>query len=327
MKQPYIPIIDISPLYNTDQQDWQGVAQQIDQACRNSGFFYVVGHAITTERIQALEAMYQRFFALPMAEKLKIDITKTTHHRGYGSIGTEQLDPSKPADFKETFDMGRNLAADHVDVMANKPLHGTNQYPDLAGFKELVETHYWDMIELGKTILRALAIALKLDPHYFDSSFSEPISVLRFIHYPEVEKKADEEQVGAGAHTDYGCITILHQDSVGGLQVQDKQGHWVNATPVADSFVINIGDMMARWSNDRYTSTPHRVTNASGQERFSMPFFVEPNFDTPIKTLAGCFDENNPAKYQEVSAGEYLLSRFSDTYEYFKNEYFKKTQS
>ena len=219
-------------------------------------FFYVTGHGITQQRITELQGMYQSFFAQSLEQKLKIDITQTHHHRGYGSIGTEQLDPQKPADFKETFDMGRNLAADHPDVLAGKALHGTNQYPDIEGFQALVERHYWDMIELGKTILKALAIALKLDPHYFDSSFTEPLSVLRFIHYPAVEKKQDEQQVGAGAHTDYGCITILYQDDIGGLQVQDRQGNWLDATPVADSFVINIGDMMARWSNDRYTSTP-----------------------------------------------------------------------
>lgn len=318
MNQSYIPIIDISPLYSSHAKDWQEVADAIDQACRESGFFYVVGHSITQARIRELSDLYQRFFALPVDQKLKIDITKTTHHRGYGHFGTEQLDPSKPGDFKETFDMGRNLAADHPDVMANKPLHGTNQYPDMAGFEQLVETHYWDMIELGKTILKGLAIALKLDPHYFDSSFTEPLSVLRFIHYPSIETKSDAAQIGAGAHTDYGCITILHQDTIGGLQVQDKQGNWLDATPVENSFVINIGDMMARWSNDRYTSTPHRVVNPSGAERYSMPFFVEPNFDTPIKALQGCFDEKNPVKYDEISAGNYLLSRFAATYEYFE---------
>jgi isopenicillin N synthase-like dioxygenase len=110
----------------------------------------------------------------------------------------------------------------------------------------------------------------------------------------------------------------LYQDDIGGLQVQDRQGNWVDATPVANSFVINIGDMMARWSNDRYTSTPHRVVNPSGCERYSMPFFVEPNFDTQIAALAGCYTQENPAKYQKVAAGDYLLSRFAETYEYFE---------
>lgn len=318
MNTSYIPIIDISALYSDEPQQWHSVANEVDQACQQSGFFYVTGHSISPERIAQLSSLYKRFFALGMSEKMDIDITKTRHHRGYGSFGTEQLDPKRPADFKETFDMGRNLAADHPDVIAQKPLHGTNQYPDLAGFQALVETHYWDMIALGKTILRALAIALKLDPHYFEHEFSEPISVLRFIHYPPLENKEQAEQLGAGAHTDYGCITILHQDQIGGLQVQDRSGQWLDAPPVANSFVINIGDMMARWSNDRYSSTPHRVINPSGSERYSMPFFVEPNFDTQVAALSGCHDLNNPPKYAAITAGEYLLSRFAETYEYFE---------
>ncbi|NQZ31133.1 MAG: 2OG-Fe(II) oxygenase [Oceanospirillaceae bacterium] len=320
MNNSYLPVIDISPLYSKNPDHWQSVALDIDSACQKSGFFYVTGHGITPERITQLAAMYQKFFAQPLDQKLQIDITKTRHHRGYGAIGTEQLDPKRPGDFKETFDMGRNLAPDHPHVLAEKPLHGTNQYPELVGFKELVETHYWDMLELGKTILRGLAIALGLAPYYFDKNFTEPLSVLRFIHYPQVEKIALKNQIGAGAHTDYGCITILHQDDIGGLQVQDKQGQWLDATPIAGSFVINIGDMMSRWSNDRYTSTPHRVINPSGSERYSMPFFVEPNFETKIAALPGCFDQANPAKYQQISAGNYLLSRFAETYEYFDKE-------
>ncbi len=317
MHKNNLPIIDISPLYSENPQHWQSVALAIDEACRKSGFFYITGHNISPERIKKLSHLYRQFFALPLAEKLKIDITKTVHHRGYGRIGTEQLDPNKPADFKETFDMGRHLAESHADVINSKPLHGSNQYPDIEGFRELVDTHYWDMIELGKTILRGLAVALNIDPNYFSKSFSEPISVLRFIHYPEVGLKRDSQQMGAGAHTDYGCITILHQDQVGGLQVQDKNQQWLDATPVENSFVINIGDMMARWSNDRYTSTPHRVINPKGEERYSMPFFVEPNFDTKITALPGCHSAENPAKYAATTAGEYLLSRFSATYQYF----------
>lgn len=316
MTTPYIPQIDISSLYSADEADWQNVAQQIDSACQQSGFFYVTGHGISDERIAALRALSEQFFALPQSEKLKIDITQTVHHRGYGNFGTEQLDPARPGDFKETFDMGRNLAPDHPDVLAGKPLHGCNQYPQIDGFAALMETHYWDMIELGKVILRGLAIALGSNPSFFDSEFSEPISVLRFIHYPAIELKQEVEQIGAGAHTDYGCITILHQDQIGGLQVQNRDGQWIDATPIEGSFVINIGDMMARWSNDRYTSTPHRVVNPSGLERYSMPFFVEPNFDTNIQALQGCFDKDHPAKYEPIKAGDYLLSRFAATYKY-----------
>jgi len=311
-----LPIIDISSLYSSNPDDWAGVAEQIDLACQQSGFFYVTGHGMPQQQIDQVLALAEQFFALPSEQKLNIDITATRHHRGYGTFGTEQLDPERPGDFKETFDMARNLAEDHPDVLAQKPLHGPNQYPDIEGFQALYESHYWQMLEIGKTLLKGVAIALGLPKGFFDDKFTEPLSVLRVIHYPSLEAKADERQLGAGAHTDYGCVTILYQDSTGGLQVQSRDGQWLDATPVAGAFVINIGDMMARWSNDRYTSTPHRVVNPSGTERYSMPFFVEPNFDTPLECLAGCYSEENPAKYPPISAGDYLLSRFAATYEY-----------
>lgn len=128
--------------------------------------------------------MAKQLFAQPMGEKLKIDITQSAHHRGYGAIATEQLDPSLPGDCKETFDMGRHLLADDPDVLAEKPLHGPNRYPDIDGFQATMETHYWRMLELGKTILKGIAVALGIAPDYFDSRFTHPISVLRFIHYP-----------------------------------------------------------------------------------------------------------------------------------------------
>ena len=315
-----IPLIDIAPLFSDEPKDWTAVAEQIDQACQGSGFFYIKGHGVSHETMQSVMTMAKTLFDSPMALKKAIDITQSDHHRGYGSIATEQLDPERPGDFKETFDMARNLGADHPDVLANKPLHGPNRYPDIEGFQAMMETHYWRMLEVGKTVLRGIAIALKIEPDFFDQRFAEPISVLRFIHYPPDSGRTDEAQIGAGAHTDYGCITVLYQDAAGGLQVRNRQGEWIDAPPIEGTFVINIGDMMARWSNDRYTSTPHRVVNPEAGHRYSSPFFVEPNFDTDIYCLPGCSDDAHPAKYPAISAGEYLLSRFRDTYAYRKEK-------
>lgn len=318
MSTPYIPVIDISPLYQDDANAWLPVAEQIDLACQNSGFFYIKGHAIPASQMQAIIDLAKTFFALPLEEKLKIDITQSQHHRGYGAIATEQLDPQRPGDFKETFDMGRHLDNTDPDVIAGKPLHGANQYPAVPEFQALMEDHYQQMLELGKTVLKGIAVALGIEPDFFDRRFTHPISVLRLIHYPSHEAKQNDEQIGAGAHTDYGCITVLYQDGSGGLQVRHRNGEWIDAPPIEGTFVINIGDMMARWSNDRYTSTPHRVINPQGIERYSSPFFVEPNFDTDIYCLEGCQSEQVPAKYPPISAGEYLLSRFNDTYAYRK---------
>ena len=217
-----LPIIDIAPLYADDALAWPAVAEQIDRACRDWGFFYIVGHPIGSERIDALLNAAKRFFALPADDKLKIDITQTAHHRGYGAIATEQLDPSKPSDLKETFDMGFHMPADHPEVLAGKPLRGPNRHPDLPGWAELTEQHYAAMQDLAKTLLRAMAMALDIEHDFFDARFHEPISVLRMIHYPPRHTATSADQQGAGAHTDYGCITLLYQDDAGGLQVRAR---------------------------------------------------------------------------------------------------------
>lgn len=315
-----LPLIDIAALYGDDQQAWQQVAAQIDAACRDWGFFYITGHGIAPERIEALTRAAKTFFALPDADKLRIDITRTAHHRGYGAIATEQLDPSRPSDLKETFDMGFHMAADHPEVLAGKPLRGPNRHPDLPGWSALMEQHYADMQALAQTLLRAIALALGIERDFFDARFAEPISVFRMIHYPPRHTASSVEQQGAGAHTDYGCVTLLYQDDAGGLQVQDVRGQWIDAPPIAGSFVVNIGDMMARWSNDRYKSTPHRVISPLGVHRYSMPFFAEPHPDTEISCLPNCSSADKPPKYPPVTSAEYLLSRFADTYAYRREE-------
>ncbi|MFL7965818.1 2-oxoglutarate and iron-dependent oxygenase domain-containing protein [Pseudomonas kielensis] len=311
-----LPIIDISPLYGDEPDAWQAVAGQIDRACRQWGFFYIKGHPISPARIAEVLGNAQRFFALPVEEKLKIDITQTRHHRGYGAVATEQLDPTKPSDLKETFDMGLHLPADHPEVLAEKPLRGPNRHPDLSGWATLMEQHYRDMQALAQTLLRAMTLALGIERDFFDTRFNEPVSVLRLIHYPSRDAASCAEQQGAGAHTDYGCITLLYQDAAGGLQVRNVNGQWIDAPPIDGTFVVNLGDMMARWSNDRYLSTPHRVISPLGVDRYSMPFFAEPHPDTLIQCLPGCQDDAHPPKYPTTTCAEFLLSRFADTYAY-----------
>ncbi len=311
-----LPIIDISPLYGDEPDAWQAVAGHIDRACRQWGFFYIKGHPISPARIAEVLGNAQRFFALPVEEKLKIDITQTRHHRGYGAVATEQLDPTKPSDLKETFDMGLHLPADHPEVLAEKPLRGPNRHPDLNGWETLMEQHYRDMQALAQTLLRAMTLALGIERDFFDTRFNEPVSVLRLIHYPPRDTASCAEQQGAGAHTDYGCITLLYQDAAGGLQVRNVNGQWLDAPPIDGTFVVNLGDMMARWSNDRYLSTPHRVISPLGVDRYSMPFFAEPHPDTLIQCLPGCQDDAHPPKYPTTTCAQFLLSRFADTYAY-----------
>lgn len=308
-----LPIIDISALAHPDVSQWSSVIKEIDNACRDTGFFYVTGHGIPEPQFTQVEAMAKQFFELSEQEKQKINIQHSANHRGWGQVSAEQLDPNGPKDFKETFDMALDLSPYHPQVTRCPDLYGPNQYPNLEGFIPLVQQHYELTLQVGLRILKAMAMALKQPEDFFTKHFSCPISVLRLIHYPPQQTKSN----GAGAHTDYGCITLLYQDQTGGLQVQGVDGQWVDAPPVEGSFVVNIGDLMQRWTNDRYKSTAHRVTSpTSDVTRFSMPFFVEPDFDTVVETLDSCLADGEQSQYSAITAGDWILSRFSDTYEY-----------
>ncbi len=308
-----LPIIDISPLSSEDRQLWQPVIEAIDQACRDTGFFYVTGHGIPAEQFAQVQKMAAKLFALDEAEKQTISIQDSANHRGWGQVSAEQLDPNGPKDYKETFDMALDLSPYHPQVARCSDLYGPNQYPNIEGFCQLVQQHYQLSLQVGLNILKAMALALGEAEDFFGQYFKHPISVLRFIHYPPQQNNSN----GAGAHTDYGCITLLYQDHIGGLQVRGRNGEWFDAPPVANSFVVNIGDLMQRWTNDCYQSTAHRVTSPTEQAtRFSMPFFVEPDFDTPVSTLASCLAKGEFSPYPEITAGNWILSRFSDTYAY-----------
>lgn len=312
-----LPIIDISALSHPDQNQWQEVVDAIDSACRDTGFFYVTGHGIPPQQFAAVEQMATQFFSLDEQQKQKINIQNSANHRGWGQVSAEQLDPNGPKDFKETFDMALDLSPYHPQVARCPDLYGPNQYPNIEGFIPLMQQQYELALQVGFKILQAMAIALEQPQDFFTQHFSCPISVLRFIQYPP-QKDASN---GAGAHTDYGCITLLYQDQIGGLQVQDIHGNWVDAPPVENSFVVNIGDLMQRWTNDCYKSTAHRVTSpTSDVTRFSMPFFVEPNFDTVVETLDSCLADGEQTQYPPITAGDWILSRFSDTYEYRNEE-------
>lgn len=309
-----LPIIDISPLNSADRADWQPVIEQIDKACRELGFFYVIGHGIPDQQFDHIESMANALFSLPCEKKQNISIENSSNHRGWGRLNAEKLDPNGELDCKESFDMALDLSPYHSQVARCPELYGPNLYPDIPGFAQAVNQHYSLTLDIGIKILKAMALALGEDELFFSRHFTLPISVLRMLHYPSQLQQTN----GAGAHTDYGCITLLYQDQSGGLQVLNKQEQWIDAPPIKGSFVVNIGDLMQRWTNDIYRSTQHRVTSpSSGKPRFSMPFFVEPDFDTPIHTLASCLSKGARSEgYPMLTAGDWILSRFEDTYSY-----------
>ena len=279
----------------------QRVAAALGAACRSTGFFYIAGHGIDPALLAAVYAESARFFALPEADKQELAISRFGDNRGYAGFGSESLDPDKPADAKEAFNIGRDEAPD------------TNHWPALPGFADVMSRYYAAMRRLSEQLHQAIALDLSLDPDFFAPRIDRPQATLRLLHYPPHPGRFDGERYGAGAHTDYGNVTILSQDMVGGLEVRTRDGHWIAATPVPGTFVCNIGDCLMRWSNDTYVSTPHRVRPPE-QERYSIAFFLEVNPDSivdPRDVIPG-----EAPKYEPITCAEYLTARLNATYEH-----------
>ena len=279
-----IPIIDVGPLVRGDSSV---VAREIGRACRVNGFFYVVGHGVDTELSERLRCFSARFFALDLEDKMRIRMERGGRAwRGFFPVGAE-LTKGEP-DAKEGLYFGAELGPDHEAVVAGRPMHGANQFPDeerfpdLEGFRETVLEHMAAMTELGHLLVQGIAISLGLSPSYFADRYTrDPFLLFRIFHYPPLQGSGSWS---VGEHTDYGLLTILQQDSVRGLEVKSG-GTWIDAPPVDGAFVCNIGDMLDRMTGGFYRSTAHRVRNASSLGRLSFPFFFDPNFDAAIRPI------------------------------------------
>jgi isopenicillin N synthase-like dioxygenase len=212
--------------------------------------------------------------------------------------------------------MGRNLGPDHPYVKSKVPQHGQNQWPDdLPGFAENLETYFSRMLGLGRHLMSLLALSLSLKEDYFDYAVRQPAALLRLIHYPPHPADAAIGQFGAGAHTDFGGITILAQDDCGGLEVENAAGEWIEANPIPGTFVINLGDMMKRWTNEVYHSAPHRVlNNISGRDRYSIPLFFTPDYLARVECVPTCVPATGKPKYAPCTAGEHIAERFRKSY-------------
>ncbi|MBD1872424.1 isopenicillin N synthase family oxygenase [Nodosilinea sp. FACHB-131] len=304
-----IPIIDIT-LLRTSSGSSTVVAEQLGQACRQYGFFYITGHGVDQSLQQRLETLSRQFFAQDVATKLQIAMAKGGRAwRGYFPVGGE-LTSGKP-DLKEGLYLGAELDNSHPLVKAGTPLHGQNLFPTtLPELRQTVLDYMAAMTELGHVLMRGIALSLGLEADYFEERYThDPLTLFRIFNYPAAA--TDSDQWGVGEHTDYGLLTILKQDNLGGLQVK-FQGRWIEAPPVPNTLICNIGDMLDRITGGLYRSTPHRVKNQSGHDRLSFPFFFDPNFEAkiqPIPTLVA----SQPDDWQERWDGA-SLNLFEGTY-------------
>jgi isopenicillin N synthase-like dioxygenase len=309
-----IHVIDVSALLAGDPDGVERVASEIGAACRETGFFYVANHGVARTLMDDVFAVAAAFFAQEVAVKREALYT-AAGNRGYVPMKGEALDPGKPADLKEAYNIGLELPADDPELAAGRMFRAANLWPALPGFRATMLAYFDACHKLGRALHRAFAADLGIEPGFFDDKLDRPMAVLRLLHYPPAPAASEAGQMGAGEHTDYGCVTLLATDGVGGLEVRTRSGDWIAAPHVPGAFICNIGDCLMRWTNDIYVSTPHRVVSPAGKERFSVAFFLDPNPDADIACLPGCASAERPARYAPIRGDDFLMSRLSPTYE------------
>ncbi|MEM8553872.1 MAG: 2-oxoglutarate and iron-dependent oxygenase domain-containing protein [Pseudomonadota bacterium] len=299
-----IPILDWSDATN----DGADFTQSLSRAVRESGFFLLRGHPIEQSLIDQVFAQTDALFDQPLADKRKMALLRNPHNRGWTGIGEENLDDSSDEmDRKEAFNIGLDLSADDPRVQRGEPFRGVNTWPKLPNFRATMLRYFEQTLDLGRALHIHFARDLGLPDAYFAPYLTEPLATLRLLSYPPGTGAKGE--IGAGAHTDYGSITLLMTDGEAGLQVQPRGQDWVDVPHVPGAFVINIGDCLMRWTNDIYVSTPHRVLPPARRRR-SLAFFLDPNPEAVISALPG----TGAAKYPTVTSAAYLQSRLSATY-------------
>jgi isopenicillin N synthase-like dioxygenase len=311
-----LPVIDLACALQGDSGARLDAARLLDASCRSHGFFYITGHGVPADLRKALFERSRAFFDLPLETKSKWHIDRSTVLRGYDPIGRQSLQAGMPADIKESFYLGVDRGPEDALVLAGVPNQGPNQWPDdvvAPGFRATAEAYASALSLLGHQVLSLLAQSLALAPDYFSRYLTDPMPVLRLLHYPPVNQPLLPGQEGCGAHTDWGSITLLAQDPTGGLQLQ-LDGQWQDAPFVPDSFVVNLGDLMARWSNDRWRSTLHRVLpQHPGSHRYSAAYFFDIDYNAEVSVLPGCFDSLNPARYTPITAGAHIVEMYRRT--------------
>jgi isopenicillin N synthase-like dioxygenase len=310
-----LPIVDFAGVRAGDPRATREAARQIYAACTDFGFFYLANHGVPQAVIDDAVAVARRFFACPVEQKRKVAINK--NHRGFSEIGGALMYGARKPDRKEFYTIGLELPADDPSVLAGEPLRGPNNWPGfLPALRPAYYRYYEEIGQCGAALLRAVALSLEVDEGFFEKHYRKRLQRTQMIHYPPQPPDLGGDEFGVAPHTDYGCITLLWQDDKGGLQVRDRKTKaWIDATPIPGTLVINVGDLLGRWSNDRFASTPHRVINRSGEERYSIASFYDPDFAAIVDprqlgaSAAAC-------RYQPVAAGEHILKRIADSFEY-----------
>ncbi|KAL3477103.1 hypothetical protein BJX99DRAFT_246419 [Aspergillus californicus] len=314
------PILDFSPFYGSDPKAKANLVNQVRASCEYNGFFQITGHRIPIDLQKRVMNCAKRFFTLPLEEKLAIDKNKNTFNRGYELLRSQMLEIGTAPELKEGLYIGEEIPVDHPYYTAKRFNSGPNQWPasvpEADEFRTTSMEYYHAVYDLAKDILAVLALTLDVDETFFDALTDGGVATMRMLHYPSQPKDADEKlSRGIGAHTDFGCVTLLLQDEVDGLQVLDKpSGQWIDVQPIPGAYVINLGNLMMRMANDRYKSNTHWVINKSGRERYSIPFFFSGNPDYSCECLPNCCLEGEEPKYGPITVEEMITGSYRESY-------------
>tara|TARA_B100000427_G_scaffold16098_1_gene12587 strand:- start:1563 stop:2540 length:978 start_codon:yes stop_codon:yes gene_type:complete len=317
----HAPTIDLSPAFNGSISDRSEVAMQIDSACRSTGFFVAIGHGVEETLLENVINTSREFFHLPVNEKVKVAPPGPNHFRGYLGLDTtalaSTLEIETPPDLCESFNVSRfddPIVRSKVQQVGAEAVFCENMWPENpVTLREAYEAYFAEMENLCSEILKLMTIALELPENWFDDKFEEPTSLLMANWYPPVEGEVPPGQLRRGEHTDYGAFTIVAPEQIPGLQIS-VDNKWVDVGLVENGYVINIGDLLARWTNDRWTSTLHRVVLPDGsndreRDRISIPFFFQPTYTAEIETIPTTLKKNEESSYEPVVSGEWITAK------------------
>jgi isopenicillin N synthase-like dioxygenase len=319
--EPSIPVIDIAPYLAGDPAGAKRVAGAVGAACEEIGFLVITGHGIPDALVRQVFEVSRAFFALPLADKLALRSEDPGIPRGYSALASKSLGRTygldAPPDLREQFFVGPldDWAAQFRRFPGAAKVYAPNVWPATPGFREVFTAYYRAQERLARDLMRIFALALGLDETWFDAAIDRHFSTCPSNYYPEPTGEPLPDQLRAGPHTDFGSLTILAvDDAPGGLQVLFSDGAWRNVRPASGQFVVNLGDMMARWTNDRWRSTVHRVVNpprgrAAGSCRQTVGFFLHPNYNARVACLPTCTDVDHPPRHPPILAGEHMLAK------------------
>jgi len=318
-----IPGLDLGPYRRGEPGALDRLAQALREVSETVGFYYIDNHGVPQQAIDRAFAASKQFHSLPAERKQEIPLN--LDNVGYMGLNASmqrhsKVEVARKPNYNESFFVKRDRTPDDPDVIARRPFRGLNQWPrELPGFREAVVAYQQEVEALGLRMLPVVARSLGLAADHFKDFFNPPQYTLRMLHYP-VRDESEPEQYGTGAHTDGGFLTFLIQNGVGGLQIRKTDGQWLDAPVLPGKYLVNSGDMMRRWTNARYLSTPHRVMNVSDTDRYSMAFFFDAHLDRVLECLPSCQDADHPPRFEPITYGQYLT-------EFLDANYFNRKKS